>query len=278
MPQMMVCYSKLARRPQGMLWPSDFKADIQKVIDPEERSVKRYGRPWRFSQPKISDEYIFGKLGFIASGVETKPFYDEKKLDFIQQTIDTPLTNFALFAIDLSNHILAFEIKPPDIKYQSFRGAFEKFLSLHPSLNLEIEDFVEREKFIAWVDDVERITLFKATLRIPNPHWAGHPKWIQDFLRNTGADKGKIELDKSKDSTGSLKTKQTIIEDAVKYGEDGYSDIFARGEKGQRPVIFDSRKSSPSDEVVVAKDITDESKLKHITDLLNKFILRKYKK
>ena len=152
MPQMLVCDCKVARKPQGPLFQRDFKTDIHEVINPEEKTVERYGRPWRFSQPKIYNEYLFGKLGYIASGMETKPFYDEKQHDFIQQTIDTPLTNFVLWTIDLSKQILAFEIKPPDIKYQSFRGAFERFLAKRPDLSLEIEDFVETSKFIAWVN------------------------------------------------------------------------------------------------------------------------------
>jgi hypothetical protein len=278
MPQMLVCYCKVARKPQGTLFQRDFETDIKEVINPNEKSVERYGRPWRFSQPKIYNGYLFGKLGYIASGTETKPFYDEEQHDFIQQTIDTPLTNFVLYAIDLSKQILAFEIKPPDIKYQSFRGAFEKFIAKRPDIGLEIEDFMETSKFIAWVNDVERITLFKATLRVPNPEWSKHPSRIYDYLGTTNADKGKIELIKSKGSTDSLITNQTIIEDVVTYGEEGYSDVYARGEKGERPIIFDSRKSSPSDRMEIDKAMTNDAKLKLIMDMLGKFIVRKFKK
>jgi len=277
MPQMLICYCKVARKPQGTFWQRDFKTDIQEIIDPD-KVIERYGRPWRFSQPKVYKEYLLGKLGFIASGIETKPFYDEKQHDFIQQTIDTPLTNFVLWAIDFTKQILAFEIKPPDIKYQSFRGAFEKYFAERPDIGLEIEDFVETSKFIAWVNDVERITLFKATLRVPNPKWSEHPKRIQDFLGNTHADKAKIELTKLKGSTDSLNTDKTIIEDAVVYGEDGYSDIYARGERGERVLTFDSRKSSPSDQMEIDKATTDDTKWKLVTDMLDKFIVRKFKK
>lgn len=277
MPQMLVCYCRLARKPQGTLWQFDFKTAIQGVIDPE-KTVTRYGRPWRFSQPTIVENHLLGKLGFIASGKETRPFYDEEKHDFVPQTIDTPLTNFSLYVIDLLNQILAFEIKPPDIKYQSFRGAFEKFLAQRPDATLEIEDFLETSKFIAWVNEVERITLFKATLRVPNPNWSKHPDRIVDYLKNTNADKAKIELTKLKGSTDSLNTKQTIIEDAVTYGEDGYSDVFAHGEKEQRVVTFDSRKNSPSDEITVDKSTPEETRWGLIKDMLDKFtMLRKLK-
>ena len=194
MPRLMVCYFKFAREPQGTFFQRDFETDIQEVIDPEEKTVKRYGRPWRFSQPKISNGYLLGKLGYIASGTETKPFYDEQHHDFVQQTIDTPLTNFVLWALDLSKQILAFEIKPPDIKYHSFRGAFKGFLMKRPELGLEIEDFLETSTFLAWANEVKRVTSFKATLRLPNPNWSKVPISIQDFLRKTKADRGQIEL------------------------------------------------------------------------------------
>ena len=235
MPQMMLCYCRVARKPQRTLFQRDLESDIKEVINPEEKTVERYGRPWRFSQPKIKNNYLFGKLGYIASGMETKPFYDEERHDFIQQTIDTPQTKFVFWVFDLLKQILAFEIKPPDIKYQSFRGAFNGFLLKRPELGLVIEDFLETSRFKAWAEEVERVTLFKATLRLPNPNWSKVPKIIQDIIRKTKADKGKIELNKDKDSIDSLNINETIIEDAVAYGEHGYSDIYARGEKVTLP-------------------------------------------
>ena len=274
MPQLMVCYLKVAREPQSTFFQQDFKTDIQVVINPEEKTVERYGRPWRFSQPKTSNDYLSGKLGYIASGTETKPFYDEEHHDFVQQTVDTPLTNYVLWTLDLSKQILAVEIKPPDIKYHSFRGAFKGFLMKRPELGLEIDDFLETSTFLAWANEVKRVTSFKATLRLPNPNWSKVPKSIQDVLRKTEADKGKIELNKSKDSTNSLNINDTIIGDAIAYGEYGYSDIYARGEKGER--TFDSRRDSPSDQTDVAKDITEDEKKEIITNMLEQFIARKY--
>lgn len=275
MPQLLVCYFKVGRELQSTIFQHDFETDIQEVINPDEKSVERYGRPWRFSQPKISNGYLYGKLGYVASGTETKPFYDEDRHDFIRQIIDTPLTNFVLWTLSFSEQILAFEIKPPDIKYQSFRGAFKGFLMKRPELGLVIEDFLEKSTFKAWANEVKRVTLFKATLRLPNPNWSKVPIGIQNIIRKTEADKGKIELVKNKDSADSLNTNDTIIEDAVTYGEYGYSDIYARGEKGER--TFDSRKDSPSDQIDIDKDINDDAKAERITDMLKKFIARKFK-
>ena len=84
MPQLLICYCKIGRKRiiQGTLWPHDFITDIQEVIDPK-KSIIRYGRTWRFSHPKTEKEHLLGKLGYITSGIETKPYYDEEKQDFI---------------------------------------------------------------------------------------------------------------------------------------------------------------------------------------------------
>lgn len=279
MPQMTVCFCKLSRvqQMQGALIPRDFKTDIQAIINPDVPE-ERYNRVWRFSQPQVTDGYLVGKLGYITSGVETKPYYDELKHDFIQQTYEVPETKFVLWVIDLAQQYMAFEIKPPDIRYLSFKGAFEKFLQRLPKIGIEIGDLVEEAKFKAWASDVERVTLFKAVLRVPNPHWADHPERIQDYLGNTHADKAKIELIKLKDSTDSLITDNTIIEDAVKYGENGFSDYYAVGEKGKQPEYFDSRKIAPTDHVTIAKNANEDTKLKLITEMLVKFATRKNKK
>ncbi|MFZ7134504.1 MAG: hypothetical protein ACOWWR_19335 [Eubacteriales bacterium] len=277
MPQLTVCFCKLARTVQATLFQSDFMTDIQKIINPDEKTVERYGRAWRFSKPKILDGYMYGELGYIAMGTEIKPFYDEEKQEFLQQTSNASLTNYVLWVLDLKYQTLAFEIKPPDIKYQSFKGAFECFLYKHLELGLRIEDFLEKSKFRAWADEVGRITSFRATLRLPNPNWSIVPKSIQDLIKDTNADKGKIELTKDKDSNDSLNTAETVIEDAVTYAEYGYSDILARGEKGKKPAMFDSRRYSPTDQVDIVKGITENEKQKAIKNMLDKFITRKYK-
>jgi len=47
-----------------------------------------------------------------------------------------------------------------------------------------IEDFLETSKFIAWVnEEVEKVILFRATLRLPNPNWERVPKKIWELMR-----------------------------------------------------------------------------------------------
>ena len=270
MPQMLVYFSKITYKAQRTLFQRSFEDDIKEVINPD-TIITRYGRPWRFSRPKIYEGHLVGKFGFMLTGTEVWGDYDEDIKDFIEQTVESKQSAWVLWAIDLSNHMIAFEAKPPLIYYQSFKGAFEDILEKRPDFGLTVEDFVQTAKFVEWVSGVERVISFKANLRTPNPDWSKHPKIIQEILRDTNADRAKLELTKLKDSTDSLETENTI-RDLVNYGEEGYSSIIARGEKRKQTKIFDSSKRVPSERMEVAKGINDDSKWKLIINALRKFV------
>ena len=116
MLQMLVYFSKVKYRPQRTLFQRSFDIDAQEVIS-SDKIITRYGRPWRLSKPKIHNGYLVGKFGFMLSGPETRVDYDEQIQDFIEQTVDSRQSTFVFWAIDLLKQVLAFEVKPPDIKY-----------------------------------------------------------------------------------------------------------------------------------------------------------------
>ncbi len=237
MPQLIINFSKIAFGAQRTLDQAlsaySFEMAIKEVINPSTKLAPRYGRTWRFSQPKIHDGFLVGKFGFVTAGIGQQGDYDEELKDFILKTIDTKQPTYSLWAIDLLYQILAFEVKPPDIKYQSFVGNFEGFLNERPDVNLTIEKVVETAKFIEWVENVDRVTKFTATLRPPNPDYSKHPKDLyRELLEKTNADQAKVEFTKQKGSTDSLNTeKGKTIQTLVEYGKEGYSTIVARGLK-----------------------------------------------
>lgn len=189
MAQMLVYFCKVARKPQRTLFQRDFDTDIKAVINPREQ-VDRYSRTWRFSQPKVRNRHLVGKLGFTAPGTETKAEYNEETNDFVEPTVDARQATFVFWVIDLSNQVLAFEAKPPQIQYQSFRGAFEKFLAGHPEMGFQIEDFLQTAQFLAWVkNEVDRVVSFKATL-CPESRFLQasqvHPEALGGYQRGQG--------------------------------------------------------------------------------------------
>jgi len=139
MPRLLIFFGKVAYKPQMTLWQAHgvrFTEDIKEVVNPD-TPISRYGRTWRVSQPVHKDNFFVGKLGFMSSATETKTFYDEKRKDFVEQPVDTRQGHYVQWAIDLSTQMIAFEAKPPDIKYQSFIGAFGGLLDERPDIGLD---------------------------------------------------------------------------------------------------------------------------------------------
>ena len=92
---------------------------------------------------------------------------------------------------------MAFEAKPPDIKYQSFKGAFEGILNERSDIGLILEGIAATSQFVEWVEKtVDRVTKFTANLRTPNPDFSKHPKIIRELLEDTNADRARLELSK----------------------------------------------------------------------------------
>ncbi|MDP4280388.1 MAG: hypothetical protein QQM50_07600 [Dehalococcoides mccartyi] len=268
-----VYFCKLAYIPQMTLFQpypvENFEDAIRDIISPD-KSINRYGRTWRFSLPRNFDGFLAGKLGFVSVGIEKKTNYDEQAMDFTEEIVDARQSNYVYWILDLHTHILTFETKTPDIRYQSFRGAFEGFLDY--TNGMEIEDLVESTQFNDWSKSVDSILTFTANLRAPNPDYSKHPKLVGQILENTNADKAKIVLKKAK-GYGSLKIESTI-QDLVKYGESGYSTISACGEKDGRTKIFDSKKRIPVEKIGEPLPKDDNSIWKILISAYNKFINR----
>lgn len=274
MPRIHICFSKIARKPQRNLFERSFNDDIREALDPKAQ-VERYGRNWRFAKWKERNGYLVGKFGFSSQGTEMVTDYDDAAQDFVELQVNSKLSSCALWVLDTQKQVLAFEIKPPLIEYQSFKGAFEGFLQLHPDAGLTFEDYVETARFLAWVkNDIERIISFKANLRTPNPDYSKDTDYILATLEQTNADTARVEFHKLDGSGDSLNTEGTI-EQIVKYGETGYSSIKAEGKKGDLTKTYDSKKRIHKERVSVIESIADDAKWDIIIERLRKFVNEK---
>ena len=271
MPQTVIFFNKIAYKPIKPMMQRGFDSDIREVLNPD-LPIIRYGRTWRLSRPaEHGRNYLVGKLGFEASESKRQTYYDDKAKDFIEKSVSSRQGHYVQWAIDLSNHIMAFETKIPDIKYQSFKGAFCGLLDKYPDIGLTVEDIMESSKFYEWAKRIDKLTKFSANLRAPNPDFESRPKFILAILQDTNADHAKIELSKDKGSKDSLDINKTIP-DLVKYGEDGYSTINARGLlKNGQSKIFDSKQGMPADRIDLPMTAKVEDVFDFIIEALKRF-------
>lgn len=274
MPHVLVCFGKIALKPQytfAQVMPDfNFKNALKEVLTPNE-IVNRYNRDWRFSLPKTRRDFLLGKLGYVSAGMQKVTGYDETKKDFVEQLVDSKQSNYIFWAIHLPKQIMAFETKPPDIRYTSVMGTLKSFLDKRPDIGLTVESMVETRQFFEWVDSVERVINFKANLRSPNPDFSEEAKFIREMLETTNADTAKVELSKTADESSESLNIQGPIADIVNYGKEGYASFKAKGVVNKKPTVFDSGKKFPAELIDIPEGLDDNARWGRIMSALEKF-------
>lgn len=276
MPETSIFFARVVYTAQIGLMRRGYEEDIRVALTPN-GPVTRYSRNWRLSQPALledkvlADRFLVGKFGFESSGQERRSYWDNEKKDFIESPSNVKQSYYSQWALDMTEHVIAFESNPPLIYYHSFFGAFKDLLNLHPEVGLTIENILESSEFFQWVGTVERLTKFTAKLRAPNPDYAGRTETILKILRDTNADHAKVEVSKDKDSQESLDTDKTI-RDLVEYGKDGYSEVVARGLTRQgQPRMFDSKQRMPIHRAELPTAATVPTIWQSLIDALKRF-------
>lgn len=267
MPSALVNFCRVIYRPQATMFQEGYQKDTEKAISPDITTV-RYGRTWRFSKPEIEEDMIMGRLGYIASPNKIMlTFYDEEKKDFVDQAVDFSQINYVHWVLSYSNHVLAFETKPPLIRAQSFIGAFNGLLGEHPEIGLTTEYITEPKKFFDWVNEVDRVYNFTANIRTPNPKYPERTDVIYALLKATNADSARIELKKEKGNKGSLDT-NTTIKQFVDYG---YSEVKAHGMKNEQERDFSTKFKTPTERVTIQVPIIASAVWKLLIEALRKY-------
>lgn len=272
MPQILVHFCKVIYKPQRTIAQAIEKYDknLEVSINPE-ITTTRYNKIWRFSLPQLHNKsFLIGKLGYTAIGVEKKTYYDEIKKDFIEQAVDSRLVSYSRWAIHLPTQLMAFEVKPNDIRYTAFINAFKDILDNSSDIGLTIEHMVQSAKFYEWANEIDKITRFAAHLRRPNPRFVKRTDALEVLLEKPNADSATVIINKSKESEDSLNLEDTI-HDLVEYGEEGYSTITARGFKSGAPKQFDSRKETPSERIDIPPETPSDKIFGYIIEALRKF-------
>lgn len=203
--------------------------------------------------------FLTGKLGFVAATSAIQVSYDEERQDFVERSMDTSQGDFVHWIVNLETQHMVFEIRPPRIREQTFLGAFRALLDVHGERALTVEQILEPRVFYDWLSSVDRVVAFRAVMRAPNPDWQSRPDTIIRLIERTNADRATIEVKKENSDGGGLHIRDTILEETVEYGQDGYSEISAEGVKNGQVQTFNSKKHIPMDRVEVDRRASDET-------------------
>lgn len=241
---------------QGKLFAINIRNELLRALDPALK-VERYRRVWRISKLEDKGGYLCGKLGFFKSKLTEEMYYDEKIADFVTLERDSregALSCFVLYTPNKEHReaILAFEEHPPDIRRQSFIGAFSNFL-LKARSPYEVQSARHEIKFVTWLAEMERIIEFSGTFRKPNPRWHPRTQQVQDIIEQTNANRMKIVAKADKNSEG-LMVGESILGGIVEHTQEGRYGVFkAKGISNGSEFTY-YKGSSEINEVIVEED------------------------
>jgi|GEM_PF-3661369 len=240
---------------QGSVLSTNVRDDLLGVLDPSTK-VERYRRVWRVSRLEDAEGFLCGKLGFSRRRQTEETFYDETRADFVTFEHDSSegsVSHFVLYfpAERPGEAVLAFEEQPPDIRRQSFIGAFTKFLS-DAHAGYEVQPIRREIEFTSWLEEMQRVTEFSGSFTPPNPRWRPRTEQVQTIVEETKADK--LRLTAKVDKGGeSLDVADSILGGIVEHSKWGYGEFSAKGERDG--TTFNYRKGSSE----VIEDIIEEA-------------------
>lgn len=245
---------------------------IKNIINPE-LQVERYGRTWRFSQPEVRDtRFVLAKFGFIKPAKQEQVRFDEELKDYVEEVAADEDVNFCHFAIDLDRALIAFELRPPDIRRRSFTGNFEA-LAAESGEALELQILEEEISFRNWLERIETLSFFEAKLRRPNPTWRPRTETIRKLIESTNADEVDLTAKVDNPEEKSLRAEESVIEESVQHQDAGYGDVSAEGYSEGREQKFTDNRVTRRENIPVQEGEPSESIFDKLVTLLQELVL-----
>lgn len=238
-----------AELPMTIFESGDFAADINEVLAAT-NSVERYKRRWRLSKPveQASGSVLTGKLGFERLGQIEAAIYDENRQDFVNFEERSQMGSFVHYVLHYESQYMVVEIKPPDIKPESVRGALRGLVRENPyGHGFEIDFVSNGQAFTDWLSSVSQVSTFKVSLRRPNPDFSDRPREIRELLEQSNAARVSIDARSARDE--SLEIEASLFGAYAEYATDEHGRVQARGFGEDTPSSYDSDRHRLSEAV-----------------------------
>ncbi len=265
-----VSVAKVNRRSLTLL-DHDWSEDLLAALDPD-RTTVRYNRRWRLSQPEVRDGYVQGQLGFVRPSAVESVDYNEAEHRYQVEAGWAVAGSFTHFVIDLGSQLMAFEERPPDIRRQSFLGAFKSLMD-SSATPFDLELVSDPRSLDAWLSDVETVTRFHATIHPPNPEWRDRVEEVRQIVTSTNADPLTIEAksDPGQDGRG-LNIKETVLEGVADHAAAGNGRYRLTGLKASSRRFFDSARRLVTGEFHLSADDWEDTIYERLKSTLQQLL------
>lgn len=236
MAERTVYFAKIAREPR--LFDRSFAEDISEALDPR-HTATRYGRTWRFSRPvSLETGHIAGKLGFVRTSPAEETTYDEALEDFVTTVGVASEGSFSMFVIDPAREIIAFEERPPNIRLQSFLGAFRALLA-EADFMASVDLLRDQSGFVEWASALDRLVRVRAVVHAPNPGWNEDAGAFRQVVEQANAERAEVVAVAPDD--GTLDPDARWIHGALgQIAEQAHGKLTAAGYSGEVRLRWES--------------------------------------
>lgn len=238
-----------------------FAEELAAVLDADV-IVERRNRQWRLSEPHFNRtrSRVWGKLGF--ERAQDEIVYENR--DYIVRAAPAAVQRtFVYYVIDLPTRVMAFEDRAPLISQEGFLDAFRQ---ISKSAGWELDSLGDHAKFEAWLESVDRVVRYSATLVRPNP-WT-HAEQVRALVDEPNARTANLEVRNDSDAEG-LRVAGTVIEATSEHADAGNGRYKATGVRGTVHRYFDSARKLLTRVIEVDDSDTDESTVAKIEKTLD---------
>jgi hypothetical protein len=246
---------------QLSLVADNFAETLAKALDPDKRI--KYYREWRLSEPHLDHATgtLSAQLGFRRPTRQEEVDYDEEKHAWVSSEAPARHGNYAHFIVDLASQLIAFEDRGTDLNRDAFVAALGRFLE---TARLEVNLISDTAEFDAWLDQIDRVTRFRVTLRVPNPGFSKRAKEVRELVMETQAERITIEAQ----SDDGLNVRDTLLDGAADTAALGNGSFKATGFAGKSRRFFDSARRFLSGTIEVSAQDSSATITNKITDLM----------
>lgn len=238
-----------------------FQEELRFILDPD-RIVSRRNRQWRLSEPHFDSDgpRVWGKLGF--ERAQDEIVYENH--DYIVREAPAAIQRtFVYYVIDIPSRVMAYEERIPLISQEGFLDAFRQ---ISEPAGWEIDPLGDHAKFQAWLESVDRVIRYSATLVRPNP-WT-HAEQVRALVEEPNARTANLEVRNDSDPTG-LRVRGTVIEATSEHADAGNGHYKATGVKGTLLRYFNSARKLLVRVIEVGDDETDATTVAKISRTLD---------
>jgi len=245
----------IERRKASLLEVVDYETDVNSLLmDTDMEKKVNLGR-WNFGDVDYGDDYISANIGKVKEDTGRKPDDDLQGFPKVERED----TDIAFFVIDLSNSVMAYEVRHGVGQVAPFRILEEAFNSFHEGgETLSMSPLVDKDQVRKEIAQLSRISRVQfRSLKPTNPDSTDRSKPMDDFLQSGRIDRLMFDAlnspDDDEDSEGIRIEEEPLLDGGLNLAEEGYGKAIVEGKKNGEDTTVSTDKQPIESKVDLAE-------------------------